>query len=307
LKNNLPYFSHDNDAGSHWKHKALRVRYGWEGYGRFWRLNELISRAENCKLRVENRQIRADSAAELGLSVQEFNEFLEFLADPNQCGLIQLIEEGSVITERTQENFAVMMKARISEQKRYRARKRNSGVENANSGTRNNDSDTRVDTKQSKVKFIDDDGDFQNSSLPRNRNSGTRNSEADSPSFTTADLRAVLAKSAPRDLTISDQLLKDLTTRLAAAGLGLGYVTWYGDHVRRQPNLANPGGYFRAHFGELVDRYRVVREKQAPPEMLQEEGPAKPEDIEKAFSGLPWRRPNGEQKDRDGPEELPAF
>ena len=32
MKNDLPYFSHDNDARNNPKMKALRARFGWTGY-----------------------------------------------------------------------------------------------------------------------------------------------------------------------------------------------------------------------------------------------------------------------------------
>jgi hypothetical protein len=295
LKNNLPFFSHDNDARNHPKFKALRARYGWAGYGLFWALNEMIADAEECQLDLRRPVIKAGFASDLGLSDSEFEDFVDFLADSEQCGLIKY-EDGIVTTDRTQKAYSLVRKKRNRAQKDYVDRKRDSDSRNA-------DSDVRIDTKQSKANSIDDDGDSQNFSDDRNANSDDRKP----PSFTAADLRAALAKSAPRDLTISDKLLEDLTARLKAAGLGLGYVTWYGDYVRRQSNLQNRGGYFRAHFGELVDRYKAAQEKQAAPKPHEQEAPAKPEDIEKAFAGLPWRRSKSDQKNRDGPKELPTF
>ena len=43
MKDDLPYFSHDNDSRNHPKMKALRARYVWTGYGQFWALNEMIA------------------------------------------------------------------------------------------------------------------------------------------------------------------------------------------------------------------------------------------------------------------------
>ena len=40
MKDNLPYFSHDNNARRHPKMKALIAEFGYEGYGRFWALND---------------------------------------------------------------------------------------------------------------------------------------------------------------------------------------------------------------------------------------------------------------------------
>jgi len=299
LKNNLPFFSHDNDARNHPKFKALRARFGWAGVGRFWGLNEIISDAEDCRLDLRRAVIRASFASDLGLSDSEFDEFVAFLADPDQCGLIHF-EDGIVTTDRTQDDLSRVAEKRKRDRNRIRQRKRD------NRGrvvSENQKIAGDATTEQSRAEFIDDDGDSQNL-IAANRG---ENGKFAGDSFTTADLRSALAKSAPRDLTISDQLLKDLTVRLAAAGLGIGYVAWYGDYVRRQPNLANPGGYFRAHFGELVDRYRASREKHAVVKPPLEEKRVDPEEIKKAFSGLPWRRPKDGEKVRDGPEELPTF
>ena len=50
MKDDLPYFSHDNDSRNHPKMKALRARYGWTGYGQFWALNEMIAGSSGARL-----------------------------------------------------------------------------------------------------------------------------------------------------------------------------------------------------------------------------------------------------------------
>ena len=43
MRDDLPYFSHDNNAQDHPKMQALIAEYGFEGYGRFWALHERIA------------------------------------------------------------------------------------------------------------------------------------------------------------------------------------------------------------------------------------------------------------------------
>ena len=105
MKNNLPYFSHDNDAHNHPKMKALRARYGWTGYGQFWALNEAVAAAPECRLDLGRKVVRAAVACELGLTPDGFEDFLTFLSDPDECGLIAY-NAGIITTDRTQEDFA---------------------------------------------------------------------------------------------------------------------------------------------------------------------------------------------------------
>ncbi len=104
MKNDLPYFSHDNDAHNHPKMRALRARFGWTGYGQFWALNEIVAAAPECKLDLGRKVVRASVACELGLTPDGFEDFLTFLADPDECGLINYAG-GIVTTDRTQEDY----------------------------------------------------------------------------------------------------------------------------------------------------------------------------------------------------------
>ena len=82
-KEDLPYFSHDNDASEHPKFKALRARYGavegWAAVGRFWALNEAVARSKGARLDLSKKVNRATMAVDLGLSLSDFDGFLSFL------------------------------------------------------------------------------------------------------------------------------------------------------------------------------------------------------------------------------------
>lgn len=122
MKDDLPYFSHDNDAHLHPKMKALRARFGWAGYGQFWALNEMIAGAPRARLDLSRKVVRAATACELGMTPDGLDDFLGFLSDPDECGLVDY-SDGIVTTERTQDDYEKMDAGRRSAQERYTRKK----------------------------------------------------------------------------------------------------------------------------------------------------------------------------------------
>lgn len=117
MKEDLPFFEHDNHARHHPKMKALLAEFGWAGIGRFWSLNEAICCSSKAILDVSKKVTKASMAVELGLSMAEFEAFLVFLSDPNECGLITY-KDGKVTTERTQESYRQVEEGRIKARNR---------------------------------------------------------------------------------------------------------------------------------------------------------------------------------------------
>jgi uncharacterized phage protein (TIGR02220 family) len=111
MKDDLPYFSHDNDSRNHAKMKALRARYGWAGYGNFWALNEMISGSSHATLDLSRKVIKSATACELGMTPDALDDFLAFLADDCECGLINY-EDGILTTDRTTEDYEKVVKMR---------------------------------------------------------------------------------------------------------------------------------------------------------------------------------------------------
>jgi len=113
MKDNLPYFAHDNDASQHPKMRALIATFGYEGYGRFWILNEKIARSPNAALDVSRRVNKLDLAKELDLDENELDKFLNFLADQE----IDLInnQNGTITTDRVNELYSRLMEVRKKE------------------------------------------------------------------------------------------------------------------------------------------------------------------------------------------------
>lgn len=111
MKDDLPYFSHDNDARNHAKMKALRARFGWTGYGQFWALNEMIAGSPSARLDLSRKVVKAATACELAMTPDALDQFLEYLADPEECGLVHMAA-GVLTTDRTQEDYAAVASKR---------------------------------------------------------------------------------------------------------------------------------------------------------------------------------------------------
>jgi hypothetical protein len=109
MKNYLSYYQHYSNSHQHWKFKMLRSFHGWAGEGRFWALNNLIASTDNCILDIGRKAVKVSVADELGMSVDEFMKFLEFLSQ--ECELITLIDN-KISTEIVRENLHEVMKQR---------------------------------------------------------------------------------------------------------------------------------------------------------------------------------------------------
>ena len=112
MRENLPYFTHENNARNHAKMKALRARYGWTGYGQFWALNEIVAESAGARLDLTRPVIRSATACELGMTAEAFDEFLGFLSDDASCGLVEY-QDGILTTDRTQENYSHIEAERV--------------------------------------------------------------------------------------------------------------------------------------------------------------------------------------------------
>jgi len=103
MKDNLPYFSHDNNARRHPKMQALIAEFGYEGYGRFWALNERIAETSGACIDISKRVNKLALANELNFNGEELDVFLDFLSSPD-IDLIN-IENDLITTDRINELF----------------------------------------------------------------------------------------------------------------------------------------------------------------------------------------------------------
>lgn len=117
MKNNINYFTHDVHSFEHHKFKTLRIEYWWEGYWKFWALNEMIWEAENCILDLSRKSIKNVAASDLHMKPIELDDFINYLKD--ECELIYEIEEQKYTTERIQDVLNWVMKTRSRAKVRY--------------------------------------------------------------------------------------------------------------------------------------------------------------------------------------------
>jgi len=115
MKEDLPYFSHDNNASQHPKMKALIAEYGFEGYGRFWVLNEKIAQTAEAYIDISRKIYKLDLAKDLGFNSAELDKFLKFLSDP-EIDLINIVDN-KISTDRINELHKKIIEKRKSRRK----------------------------------------------------------------------------------------------------------------------------------------------------------------------------------------------
>ena len=117
----MKYFSHDSNAAQDIKCRRLLRRLGMEGYGRWWRLCELLAATDGHKLSIETEEDAEIIAEELHLDgQQELMRYLQVLAD---VGLIHMPGDGYVWSERMLTNAEYFGKLRANGKRGGRPRK----------------------------------------------------------------------------------------------------------------------------------------------------------------------------------------
>lgn len=130
MKQNIDFFTHDTDAHEHPKHELLIATYGYEGYGRFWALNEMIGRAAEARLDLSVKRNRSKVANVLNMTLPELDEFIDFLSS-DECELVDKSDDYVLTTERTQHDLGYAMSTREAARKRKSG---SSGEPNESSG-----------------------------------------------------------------------------------------------------------------------------------------------------------------------------
>ena len=109
----------------------LRNKYGWEGEGKFWALNNRIAQAENCCLNITKKYNKASIATDLGFKIEEFDEYILFLII--DCELVNETEEG-LTTDTIQENFLNVSEKRMRNKIGYQNRQKSGSSADLSSG-----------------------------------------------------------------------------------------------------------------------------------------------------------------------------
>lgn len=80
-KNRPLYFSHDTNTRQDPKVAALLNKYGFEGYGRFWALVEILADQKGYKLPIQKEWQWHGTAAALQMEIQKAKEFIQDLIE----------------------------------------------------------------------------------------------------------------------------------------------------------------------------------------------------------------------------------
>jgi hypothetical protein len=119
----VPWFRHGSDDRNSPGGRALRAQYGFEGWGRYQMLLEVIAAQPGAMLDLSKKVNRSSYALELGLSPDLFDAFIVFLADPDECGLIH--KEGDTVRAKdTDDAFVQLKKKRLANAASYESKKK---------------------------------------------------------------------------------------------------------------------------------------------------------------------------------------
>jgi hypothetical protein len=117
MKNDLPYFSHYSTTHDMPKIQALMTEFGMVGYGRYWVLCEKVAASPNAALDISNRAVKLAVAKALELRADEFDNFINFLSDP-EIGLVKF-DLGKITVDQLAENYNRVSKKRQHDRDTY--------------------------------------------------------------------------------------------------------------------------------------------------------------------------------------------
>lgn len=108
----MRWFPHDTDAFEDPKVRRLVRRFGYAGYGMWWRICELMGRAEGHGLDVSSDGAWEDLAYDMRVGVPECREFVSALVELGLVSRDSLEGFGAVRSERLQREAMRFVKTR---------------------------------------------------------------------------------------------------------------------------------------------------------------------------------------------------
>lgn len=98
----MEWFKHDSDAYADIKCRRLLRRLGMAGYGRWWRLCEIMAATTGHRPSIETEE-DAEIIAE-DLQLNNVQELMDFLVTLTEVGLLDMPGDGTVYSVRMLEN-----------------------------------------------------------------------------------------------------------------------------------------------------------------------------------------------------------
>ncbi len=134
----MAYFPHDSNSANDIKCQRLIVRLGWSGYGRWWRVCELLAsnKGHVIPFKFHEDKLLLGNALELGnggsfdefMCAEEAEKFVDNLLD---IGLLQQDENGCLENPRMHKNALSFGKKRAAGRKGGRPHKDSKTEQNA--------------------------------------------------------------------------------------------------------------------------------------------------------------------------------
>ena len=146
VKNNADYFSHDADMRNHRKMKAIRAKFGLEGYAVWNMLLEVLTDAEHFKIEIDEVEVEL-LAGDFGIESDLLSEMVAYFS---RLKLIQT-ENGTTTCKSLVERMQPLIDKR-QRQKSYAKKKKTSKNDNSRVNDVEN-SVNDVENTQSKVKY----------------------------------------------------------------------------------------------------------------------------------------------------------
>jgi hypothetical protein len=241
--------------------QALIAEYGFEGYGRFWALNERIAASGGAAIDVSKKVNKMALARSLGLNEAGTDEFLAFLSDP-EIDLVNISGEGILTTDRTREDFKITQENREkardrmqkTREKNVRAnngdvRPNNSNIIEENDDVRPNNGDVRPNFDTERVDRVE-----RSTERERNNNSGGRSRSLSSRAREGACAQPVENPGPSGALPPPLDVIK---TESEAAGFVIpDNLAKHLADTTDPPWLSGPHSYFRFVAEQIRDSYR---------------------------------------------------
>lgn len=145
-KNNADYFGHDHDMRNHRKIKAIRAKFGLQGYAMWCMLLEALTGAESNRLAWNDLEIEL-LAGDFGVSVTEITELVDY------CHRLELIctDNGKIYSKSLDEKLKSVYEKRSQSRQNSSQQGRNQGKFDSNNRS-NGVSVTEMPQSKGKVK-----------------------------------------------------------------------------------------------------------------------------------------------------------
>ncbi len=272
MKNNIGFFTHEVVASEHRKFLILRTYYGegdrgWAAEGRFWRLNSLIGKANNCKIDLNLKGEKARIAHELGMGMKDLEEFLVVLSVESE--LIHN-DDGVIWTDQTQEDLSRATAMRKDSKTRYEAKKPVSAEKPESTTEKSKFSDQNLyraeQSREERKKEQAGEIELVDKSVDNLPVCDFPDEEEPPAARSLVDIKIIKDKiaSAPFRISLPDSDLKDIADRISILGLSLEFVDYC---MTRSSTGKNPAALFRKGimtYSEWVDDFRDPRPKKPP-------------------------------------------